>query len=151
MNKGVTLTGAQRSLVEAAEKVRENSYSPYSGLTVGAALLTVDGHVITGTNVENASFSLTICAERAAIVSAVSQGHKDFVSLALVAKGVNFQSNSLLTPCGACRQMLAEFAQLTGRDIEVVMASTDRSQLSITTSTALLPSAMSSEAVTGIL
>lgn len=142
MNIDGTLTESQRSLIEAAEVASENSYSPYSVLSVGAALQTVDGHIITGTNVENASFSLTICAERAAIVSAVSQGHKSFVSLALVAKGESLQMNKILTPCGACRQVLAEFAQLSGHDIEIIMASTDRSKIVITTCSALLPSAM---------
>jgi len=90
----------------------ENSYSPYSGHPVGAALLTSSGRVYRGTNVENASSGLTICAERVAVVKAVSEGERDFLKIAVVCGDSGF-----CRPCGACRQFLLEFAP----EIEVVM------------------------------
>lgn len=92
-------------LVNAACEARELSYSPYSGFRVGAALLCADGHVVIGTNVENASLGLSICAERAAVVRAVSEGRRDFRAIAICADGV-----VPTPPCGACRQVLLEFA-----------------------------------------
>lgn len=94
-------------LARAAETARRHAYAPYSGFTVGAALLAADGTVFTGVNLENASYGLTLCAERAALASAVSAGHRDFLALAVVADGPT-------VPCGACLQSLAEFtASLT--------------------------------------
>src|ERR1700690_3689802 len=94
------------NLVEAATKAAEASYSAYSGFKVGAALLLNNGEIVTGTNVENVSFGLTICAERSALVRAVSQfGPKIRIAAVAVANRNGLPS----TPCGACRQMLAEF------------------------------------------
>lgn len=94
-------------LLDAAQAVREHSYSPYSHFKVGAAILTKDGDIFVGTNIENASYGLTNCAERSALFSAVSAGQRRFRALALVTQklpGVKFNS-----PCGACRQALSEF------------------------------------------
>ena len=99
--------GALDNLIEAATKAAENSYSPYSGFKVGAALLLSDGTVVTGTNVENVSFGLTICAERSALVRAVSQFGSGIRIEAVAVANLN---NAASPPCGACRQMLAEFA-----------------------------------------
>ncbi len=93
------------TLFKEAEKAALQSYSPYSHFRVGAALLTEDGRIITGTNVENRSFGLTICAERSAVVSAVSSGAKRFVALAISTP----DSEIPVGPCGACRQVLSEF------------------------------------------
>lgn len=94
-----------RKLVDEAFKMLERSYVPYSSFPVGAALLCADGTVFTGCNVENAAYGSTICAERTAIVKAVSEGHTDdWISLAVVGKGEDY-----CWPCGACRQMLYEF------------------------------------------
>jgi len=95
------------NLVDDATKAAENSYSPYSGFKVGAALRLYDGIVVTGTNVENVSFGLTICAERAALVRAVSQFGPRIRIEAVAVVNLN---NAASPPCGACRQMLAEFA-----------------------------------------
>ena len=91
------------ALVAAALAARERSYSPYSKFAVGAALLTSTGEVFTGCNVENCSYGLTICAERTAACTAVAAGRREFTALALALSGGG-------TPCGACRQFLAEFS-----------------------------------------
>ena len=92
------------SLVKAAGEARTKAYAPYSEFAVGAALQTKPGHVHAGCNVENLSFGLTLCAERSAIAAAVSAGDRDFVAIAIVA-----DSKQPPLPCGACRQVLAEF------------------------------------------
>jgi len=92
-------------LVLAATAVRENAFAPYSKFRVGAALEAEDGIIITGCNVESASYGLTICAERVAIVKGVSEGRIRFVRVAVVT-----DTDDLTPPCGACRQLLWEFA-----------------------------------------
>ena len=92
-------------LVSAAAEARERAFAPYSGFRVGAALLAEDGSVVTGCNVESASYGLTICAERVALVKGVSEGHRRFTRVAVVA-----DTDRLTPPCGACRQLLWEFA-----------------------------------------
>jgi len=95
------------SLLNQATHSAKMSYSPYSGFKVGAALLLRDGHIVTGTNVENASFGLTICAERSALVRAVSEFGPGIRIDAVAVANLNEAASP---PCGACRQMLAEFA-----------------------------------------
>jgi len=89
-------------LLKDAVAATKHTYSSYSNYPVGAALLTNTGEVICGTNIENASFGLTVCAERVAIFKAVSEGYKDFVAIAVVTKDAS-------PPCGACRQVINEF------------------------------------------
>ena len=96
-------------LIEAALKVREHAYAPYSEFAVGAAVLTDDGNIFVGCNVENASYGLAICAERNAIAAAVAAGKQKFVAVAIAA-------TPLASPCGACRQFIFEF----GDDIQVI-------------------------------
>ncbi len=91
-------------LVKRALEAQRRSYSPYSSFAVGAALLAQNGDIFSGCNVENVSFGLTICAERACVVSAVSAGRRDFEAILLVA-----DTPDPIVPCGACRQFLAEF------------------------------------------
>jgi cytidine deaminase len=92
-------------LVQAAATAREGACAPYSRFKVGAALLTASGHIVSGANVESASYGLTCCAERVALFSALVKGEKDFAALAVVAR-----APSGPMPCGACRQLLAEYA-----------------------------------------
>jgi cytidine deaminase len=101
---GAGSPGLLAGLVEAARRAREAAYVPYSGFAVGAAALAVDGSVHTGCNVENSSYGLTICAERAAIFGAVSAGRRDLVAIAVVAG-----TPGPPRPCGACLQVMAEF------------------------------------------
>lgn len=93
-------------LISYAKKAMGNAYSPYSGFSVGAALLTTEGEVFTGCNVENASFGATICAERCAVMKAVSEGYTSFEKIAIVSS-----ENDLTYPCGICRQFLSEFME----------------------------------------
>ena len=95
-------------LMEQSKVARENAYVPYSKFPVGAALLAKDGTVFEGCNIENASFGLTNCAERTAIFKAVSQGVKEFEAIAIVA-----DTDGPCSPCGACRQVIAEFCAPT--------------------------------------
>ncbi|MBO5420882.1 MAG: cytidine deaminase [Clostridia bacterium] len=97
----------KNELVALALEARENSYSPYSGFKVGAALLTKNGRVYKGCNIENGAFSPTNCAERTAVFSAVSDGEKDFSAIAVV--GGAEEINAFCPPCGVCRQVLSEF------------------------------------------
>ncbi|GIK55885.1 MAG: cytidine deaminase [Chloroflexi bacterium] len=93
----------REALIQAAMAARRQAYAPYSKYPVGAALLTPDGRIFTGVNVENASYGLTICAERTAVFKAVSEGCREFVAVAVATENAG-------SPCGACRQVLAEFA-----------------------------------------
>ena len=112
-----------RQLVDLAFDMLNRSYVPYSGFPVGAALLCADGTVFTGCNVENAAYGSTICAERTALVKAVSEGHRDdFAKLAVVGNSTDY-----CWPCGACRQMLYEFAP----DLTVLVARSDREFISL--------------------
>ena len=92
-------------LIQAAIKAGRCAYAPYSRFNVGAALLAANNSIYAGCNIENASFGLTICAERAAVANAIADGCRDFLALAVVAHS----EGGSLTPCGACRQVLAEF------------------------------------------
>ena len=106
MSKKITPKQIQ-VLVQAAVAVKKYSYSPYSHFKVGACVLTEDGQMYAGTNVENASYGLTLCAERNAIFKAVSEGHTRFIALALCTDPVPGQPFG--TPCGACLQVMTEF------------------------------------------
>jgi cytidine deaminase len=102
-----TLSPDDVDLYEAARSVRANAYAPYSNYRVGAALDAGDGNVYLGVNVENASYGLTVCAERSAIASAISTGARRFETIAIAGP-----DDTLCSPCGACRQVLAEFNPL---------------------------------------
>ena len=104
-------------LVEKAKQAMAGAYAPYSGFAVGAALLCVDGTVYTGCNIENASYSPTLCAERTAFAKAVSEGKREFVAIA-VCGGKGGVITGRCTPCGVCRQVMAEFCK---EDFEVIL------------------------------
>lgn len=105
--------GQALDLVEAARAARERAIAPYSHFLVGAALETSDGTIITGCNIENASYGLTVCAERVALLKALSDGHRSFTRIVVVA-----DTPSPTPPCGPCRQLLWEYCG----DIPVIMA-----------------------------
>ncbi len=105
------------NLIEAARAARRHAHAAYSNFMVGAALETADGTVVTGCNVENATYGLTICAERVAMFKAISEGHRTFRRIAVVA-----DTQAPTPPCGACRQILWEF----GGDLEVILANLER-------------------------
>lgn len=111
---------SDKNLVALADKARERSYCPYSGFSVGAALLTKDGKAYTGANIENASFTPTVCAERVALFSAVHAGEKEFEAIAVVGGPVGKPAEKLFTPCGVCRQVLSEFCN---PDMKVIISS----------------------------
>ncbi len=94
----------RKKLIRAAMTVRENAYAPYSKFKVGAALLTLEGEIFTGCNIENSAYSPTLCAERCAMAKAVSEGKTKFLAIAVVGP-----EDSQTTPCGVCRQVLYEF------------------------------------------
>lgn len=100
----------ENDLVKLALEAMKNSYSPYSGYTVGAALLAKNGKVYTGTNIENASYTPTVCAERTAFFKAVSCGEREFEAIAVVG-GKNGDAKDFFTPCGVCRQVMLEFCK----------------------------------------
>ena len=104
---------SEKELIDAATAVRENAYAPFSEFKVGAALETDDGEIISGCNVESASYGLTVCAERVAIWKAISLGKRKITKIAVVA-----DTEELTPPCGACRQIIWEF----GGDIPVIFA-----------------------------
>jgi cytidine deaminase len=103
----------EQELVDAAREARERAIVPFSGFKVGAAFETADGHIVTGCNIENASYGLTLCAERVAIFKALSDGCRQFTRVVVVA-----DTAAPTPPCGACRQILWEFAG----DVEVILA-----------------------------
>lgn len=98
-------------LVQKATEAREKSYSPYSHFSVGAALLCADGAIYTGANIENASYSPTVCAERVALFGAVHDGHRDFTAIAIVGGPSGQAIDAFCAPCGVCRQVLGEFCK----------------------------------------
>jgi cytidine deaminase len=118
------------ALVARAGQVRDRAYAPYSGYRVGAALLTASGEFFEGVNVENAAYPDGICAERAAVFAAVTAGHHRFAALAVVTENAG-------TPCGSCRQVLAEF----GLETRVILADPHGRIVQQTTVGELLPKA----------
>ena len=101
-----------QQLIKLALEARENAYAPYSHFMVGAALLTKEGQVYTGCNIENASYGATNCAERTAIFKAVSEGAKEFVKIVIVGGKVGEEITEFAYPCGVCRQVMAEFCDV---------------------------------------
>ena len=117
------------ALIAAATKVRENAHAKFSNFKVGAALHSPSGKIFTGCNIENATYGLTLCAERVAIFKAISEGERRFDSIAVVT-----DTDTLTSPCGACRQIIWEFCG----DIPVVLANLD-GKVEVESSLKLLP------------
>ena len=109
------MTDEENALIEAARRARHSAHAPYSGFQVGAAL-EAGGDIFIGCNVENASYGLTICAERAAVLHAIASGRREFKRMVIISPGG-------LAPCGACRQVLAEFCD----DLDILLVDVERS------------------------
>lgn len=107
-------------LIEAAREAAQNSYSPYSNFAVGAALRFADGRVFTGTNIENAAYGPSVCAERVAVFKAMSEGVRGGLEAVAVTGPAGKGGGDPITPCGVCRQVLTELAQLGDTDPEVL-------------------------------
>ena len=127
-----------KKLIDAAMRAKNNSYSPYSNFRVGAALLTKTGKIFTGCNIENSSYSLTICAERTAIFKAVSEGQQNFKAIA-----ISSDMKEIIPPCGACRQVLMDLAL----DIDVILSGSNNKPIIIKLSK-LLPMPFDSKMLT---
>jgi cytidine deaminase len=124
----------QQELIEQAMEAFKNAYVPYSNYPVGSAVLTESGEIFKGANVENVAFSVTVCGERSAIFNAVSHGHRSFQAIAVVTRGGG-------TPCGSCRQVMAEF----GLDTLVLIANAKGELLKTYTVRDFLPNAFNEE------
>lgn len=111
-----------QKLISMAIQIRQNSYSPYSNFAVGAALITTDNTIFTGCNIENSSFSPTICAEQTAIFKAISDGYKTFKAIAIVGGPKNIELVNLCPPCGVCRQVISEFCN---DDFQIILATSE--------------------------
>ncbi len=111
-----------RELMQAAQRARGNSHSPYSHFRVGAALLAKSGKVYTGCNIENAAFPATVCAERTAFFKAVSEGEREFEAIAIVG-GKEGETSDFCAPCGVCRQVMAEFCR---KDFKILLGSPEK-------------------------
>lgn len=128
-----------KQLMTAAQNARKFSYAPYSHFCVGAALLTKNGKVYTGCNVENAAYSATVCAERTAIFKAVSEGEREFEAIAIIG-GREGATSAFCAPCGVCRQVIAEFCQ---KDFKIILGNVD--EYAVYTLDSLLPFAFTPE------
>lgn len=124
--------------MDAAREVLATAYSPYSRVRVGAALRTADG-IVTGSNVENAAYGSTICAERMAVGRANAEGKRAFEAVAITADGVGLPAAQVVSPCGACRQVLHEMAHATGSETRVLMGTPSTDEVTIASLAELLP------------
>ena len=129
---------AKRALQEA-EEAMENAWSPYSRFKVGAALFNENsGVVVSGANFESASYGLTICAERSAVVRANARGMRNFHGIAVIARHEDFDTKEPTFPCGACRQILIEIAQISEFDLRVIVSTTQKDKILIAKASELL-------------
>lgn len=130
-------------LIKAALAARQNAYAPYSNYHVGAALLTADGKIYQGCNVENASYGATNCAERTAFFKAISEGERAFTAIAIVGGMKGQDSNSFAYPCGICRQVMQEFCNT---DFKIIVVKSEHEYKEYTL-TELLPEGFGGEAI----
>ncbi|MGB9840495.1 cytidine deaminase [Thermovenabulum sp.] len=124
------LTIKERDLISKALEAKDKAYAPYSKFKVGAAILTKEGKIYTGCNIENASFGLTVCAERVALFKALSEGERRIETLAVIA-----DVDEPVSPCGACRQVILELA----KGAKILLSNKDGSRVIKTTPEELLP------------
>ena len=130
----------RNKLASLAIEARSGSYSPYSGFAVGAALLSASGKVYTGANIENASYTPTVCAERVAFFKAISAGEREFTAIAIAGGRATEAPHEEVYPCGVCRQVMAEFC---GGDFEIITAT--EGGYSVATLSDLLPHSFNKE------
>lgn len=117
------LPADEQELVAAAREAMSTSHSPYSHFTVGAAVRLRDGTIVTGSNQENASYGLTMCAERSALFAVGSQGRKgDVTKIAIIGTGADFETTEPVSPCGGCRQVIKEYEDLSGKPLVIIMS-----------------------------
>ncbi|MCW5912526.1 MAG: cytidine deaminase [Cyclobacteriaceae bacterium] len=142
------LDNESKYLVHKAKEAAHHAYAPYSKFHVGAALMLDDGTVITGSNQENASYPLCMCAERVALYAAASQHEgKRITKMAVVAHKKNHKELSAAASCGACRQVMAEFEERQHKPFEVIMHHTDNQWIKCASATSLLPFMFTSESL----
>ncbi|RYD94846.1 MAG: cytidine deaminase [Sphingomonadales bacterium] len=137
---------AGRVLLDAAREAAVHAHAPYSRFGVGAAVLLTDGQIVTGTNLENASYGLSLCAETVALATANAQGHfREIVAIGVIGgalgKDGSLGGSALVTPCGRCRQIINEAVQLGGRDIDIYCGSADGDDFAHFRASELLPHA----------
>lgn len=113
------------ALLNLAIKARQSAYIPYSHFAVGAALLCSDGSVFTGSNIENAALTPTVCAERVAFFKAISEGKRDFSAIAVAGGKEDCAPDELVAPCGVCRQVMMEFCN--GKPFDVILGNSEKS------------------------
>jgi cytidine deaminase len=133
------LDEADRRLIDAAREATATAYAPYSGVAVGAALRTGAHGIVTGANVENASYGATVCAERVAIGRAHALGGPAFDAIAITATGRILRPDQVVSPCGICRQVLHEVATATGSRPRILMTTPETDRVTVATLPELLP------------
>ena len=133
------LSDLQHRALDEALRVLENSYNPYSHFYVGACLISTDEQLISGTNFENSAYGSTICAERSAVLRANAMGIRHFRSIAIIARGEDFDTTEITGPCGNCRQVLYEISQVSGCDLQVILSTSKKDKIVVTTIRELLP------------
>lgn len=133
------LTKDQQKLLNHATEVMETAYNPYSWFFVWSAMQTKDWKIIAWSNVENAAYGSCICAERAAILRANAMGHREFLAIAINARWCGFDTQKVTAPCWSCRQMIFESSEVSTHDIEIILSTTQKDKIIITSINELLP------------
>ena len=133
------LSDKEKKLIDAAEEATDNAYSPYKGILIGCAVLTDSKKIIKGANFGNATTSFNMCAERAAVLTANSLGHRKIIMLAIIGKEKNKPFKEPLTPCGTCRQFLTEIPKITGKELVILSSNTNKTKIIRTNISELFP------------
>lgn len=133
------LSNYQAQALDLASTAMDDAYNPYSNFHVGACLYNPKGKFFPAANFENASYGMTICAERSAVVSANASGFRVFAGIAIIGRGEDFDTEDVTAPCGACRQVLYEVSDLSGGDLELIMSDTKMDKIIVASIKELLP------------